>query len=150
MNEIRRSIDVAAPPEAIFRELVDLHRLARWSVITAAHDGPGAVGVGDEFRQTIRVGGVKLPTRWTCVENDPPRSVAYEATAPAGGRLHMRQTVAPTGDGSRVDLAISYQLPGGAVGAALDRLYVRRRNERDAELALRNLKVLVEGQQPRR
>jgi len=146
VTEINRSIDIAGPPEAVFRELTDLNRLTRWSTITDSHDGPDEqLSRGQEFDQSIRVAGVKLPTHWRCVECEPPRVVAYEATSAGGGRLHMRQSVEPTPIGSRVDLHVDYDLPGGVLGDLLDKLYVERRNEREAEHSLQNLKDLVEG-----
>ncbi len=148
MTTIERRIEIQAPPNEVFKELIDLHRLDRWSTITESHDGPTTtLKTGDEFKQTIRVAGMKLPTEWRCVECDPPNLVAYQATAPGGGRLNMRQTVVPTGSASRVELTVDYDLPGGFLGDVLDRLYVERRNQREAEQSLQNLKDLVEGQQ---
>ena len=146
VTEIQRSIEIEAPPEAVFRELVDLHRLSRWSTITESHTGPDVLELGQAFEQTIRVGGVKLATEWRCVELEAPRLVAYEATGPGGARLRMRQTVTPSSEGSRVELTVEYDLPGGVIGEVVDRLHVERRNEREAEHSLQNLKDLVEGQ----
>lgn len=145
MNHIESAIDIDAPPEAVFPELVDLHRLDRWSTITVSHEGStDTLQAGHEFKQTIRIAGINLQTEWRCVESDPPRAVAYEATALGGGRVEMRQTVAPTATGSRVVLTVDYDLPGGFLGDLLDRLYVERRNEREVEHSLQNLKDLVE------
>jgi uncharacterized membrane protein len=147
MTHIERSITIDAPPEAVFAELIDLHRLQRWSTITASHEGSKeTLKVGDEFTQSIRVAGINLPTSWHCVECDPPNSVAYEATASGGGRLSMRQVVVGVGEGSRVELDVDYELPGGFLGEVADRLYAERRNQREAEHSLQNLKDLVEGQ----
>lgn len=146
MTKIERTIEIAAPPEAVFRELTDLHALTRWSTITDSHEGPeGQLSLGQEFEQSIRVAGVKLPTTWRCVEYDAPRVVAYDATSTGGGRLHMRQEVEPTAAGSRVTLAVDYDLPGGPLGDLADRVFVERRNEREAEHSLQNLKDLLEG-----
>ncbi len=60
----------------------------------------------------------------------------------------MRQRVSPRGSGSRVDLEVDYELPAGALGAVLDRMYVERRNEREAEHTLQNLKDVVEATAP--
>ncbi len=147
MTTIEATIDIQAPPEAVFKELVDLHRLDRWSTVTASHEGSTEpIKAGDEFKQSIRVAGINLPTEWRCVECDPPSSVAYEATSAGGGRLSMRQVIVPASGGSRIDLRIDYDLPGGFLGDVLDRLYVERRNEREAEHSLQNLKDLVESQ----
>ncbi len=53
--------------------------------------------------------------------------------------------VVPTDGGSRVELVVDYELPGSFLGELLDRLYVERRNEREAQHSLENLKDLVEG-----
>ena len=58
----------------------------------------------------------------------------------------MRQSVEATAAGSRLDLHVDYDLPGGVLGDVADRLYVERRNEREAEHSLQNLKDLVEWQ----
>ena len=121
--------------------------MSRWSTITESHTGPDVLELDQEFEQTIRVGGVKLATEWRCVELKAPHAVAYDATGPRGARLHMRQTVAPTSDGCRLELNIDYDLPGGVLGEVVDRLYVKRRNEHEAEHSLRNLKDLSEARQ---
>ena len=146
MTHIERTIDIAAPPERVFEELIDLHRLDRWSTITASHEGPDEkLSVGQEFRQNLRVAGVSLPTTWRCTACDPPNAVAYEASSAGGGSLTMRQVVVPTDGGSTVELVVDYELPGSVLGEVLDRLYVERRNEREAQHSLENLKDLLEG-----
>lgn len=57
----------------------------------------------------------------------------------------MRQLVHPTSRGCRVDLEVEYDLPGGVLGDIADKVYVERRNEREAEHSLQNLKEIVEG-----
>jgi hypothetical protein len=59
--------------------------------------------------------------------------------------MRMRQEVTATPTGSRLDLVIDYELPGGALGRALDRAFVRQRNEREAERTLNNLKARLDG-----
>lgn len=148
MAEFVRSIEIAGTADAVFRQLCDLHQLTRWSTITDTHEGSEELAMGVEFDQSIRVAGVKLPTHWRCVEYDPPRSVAYEATSAGGGRLHMRQLVSSAASGCRVDLEVNYDLPGGVLGDIADRVYLERRNEREAEHSLQNLKDIVEGRAP--
>jgi uncharacterized membrane protein len=146
MTSIERDISIDVPPEVVFKELVDLHRLDRWSTITVSHEGPDTpIAEGDEFTQTVRIAGVNLESEWRCTECGPPSTVAYEATATGGGRLSMRQVVAPASAGSRVMFRVDYDLPGGFLGDLLDRLYVERRNEREVEHSLQNLKDLVEA-----
>jgi uncharacterized protein YndB with AHSA1/START domain len=147
MTKINRSIDIDAAPQRVFEELSHWDGLARWSTITSSHTGPARCNdVGDEFDQTLRVAGVELQTHWRVTEYDPPHLIAYHATGPGQSSMDMRQTVTDAGDGSTVEIDIDYDLPGGVLGEAVDQLYAERRNEREAEHTLENLKQLLEGQ----
>ncbi len=149
MAHIERSIDIEASPDDVFKVLTDLDRLPDWSTITVStHDTPsGGLKVGDTFRQTLRVLGRNIDCDWRVTEADAPNRVAYEATAPGGGHLRMAQQVRWDGNRSRVELDLDYELPGGFAGELVDRAYVERRNERETEHSLHNLKDLLEGAQ---
>ncbi len=131
----------------MFEVLADLDRLPSWaSVVVENHDTPPKpLSVGHTFRQTVRVVGQNLQSDWKVTELERPQRVAYEATAPGGGQLTMRQMVSAREGGSRVELEIDYELPGGLLGELVDRAYVERRNEREAEHSLQNLKELLEA-----
>lgn len=53
MPRIARPISIAARPEAVFPELVDLHRLTRSSAMTRSHDGPEVLRAGQELTQDL-------------------------------------------------------------------------------------------------
>jgi uncharacterized protein YndB with AHSA1/START domain len=146
MAHIERTINIDATPEEVFAILTDLDRLPEWSTITVAtHDAPeDHLQVGATFRQTLRVLGRNVDCDWRVTEVDRPRKVAYDATAPGGGQLRMAQQVHEDGTGSRVELDLDYELPGGFLGDAANWAFVERRNEREAEHSLHNLKDLVE------
>ena len=147
MAHIRREIEIARPPEDVFAVLTNLDRLPDWATIVAdtreVSDTP--LRAGCTFRQRLRVLGQELETSWRVTELDAPRLVAYEATGPAGSRLDMRQTVEPVAAGSRVALEVDYDLPGGPIGEALDRVVVHSENEGEAERSLEQLRRLLEG-----
>jgi hypothetical protein len=71
--------------------------------------------------------------------------VAYHAATRGGGWMQMRQVLAEIEGGCSVSLAVRYELPGGRLGRLVGTLYVDRRNEREAERSLQNLKLLAEG-----
>ncbi len=149
MAKITRDTEIQVAPQVAFEALINWAKLVEWSTVTNSHDGPDrCTGVGEEFDQELRIAGVPLKTHWRVVELDPPRSLVYDVTAMAGGRMRLRQQVAPSDQGSRVEFDIDYDLPGAFLGAALDRVYVERRNEREVEHSLQNLKDLLEGRKP--
>lgn len=147
MPHIERTIQIQASPDEVFRVLTDLDRLPDWSTITVStHEVPdSALQVGSTFRQTLRILGRTIDCDWRVSELDTPHRVAYEATAPGGGELRMAQQVRADGAGSQIELDLDYQLRGGFAGELLDRAYMERRNEREAEHSLHNLKELLES-----
>ncbi len=147
MAQITREIDVRATPETVFALLTDLDRLPAWGTIVVATRDVSELPLtlGCTFRQTIRVLGQEFESGWRVTELELGRTIAYEASAPGGGSLTMRQTVVPAGRGSRVRFEIDYVLPGGWLGELLDRAVVERQNEQEADRSLRNLKELLGG-----
>ena len=148
MTRIRRSVSIARSPAEVFARLVDLDRLSDWATIVVAtrgHEVP--LRVGSRFEQTVRIAGVEVDSRWHLTELEPDRRLAYEAESHVGS-LRMRQSVVPEGGGTRLDLEIDYEVPGGAFGEFLDRVLFERRNEEEAERSLGNLKSLLEGDAP--
>lgn len=51
----------------------------------------------------------------------------------------------PDGDGVRVTCTFEYEMPGGGIGKALNKLVVERMNDENLEKSLGNLKALVEA-----
>ena len=146
MPRIERSVDLPGPPEEVFALLTDLERLPEWATIVVETRDVSEVPLrpGCTFRQTVRVLGHDIESEWRVVALEAPRLVSYEASSPTGARLAMTQRVEPSNGGSRVDLELDYELPGGVIGAAIDRLYFERHNEEEAERSLANLRSLLE------
>jgi uncharacterized membrane protein len=146
MTRIERQLVIERPPSEVFALLTDLDRLPEWATIVVGtrdvSDLP--LRVGCTFRQTLRVLGREVESDWRVTELEAPRRVAYEATAPGGGTLTMRQTVVPGDGGSRVELELDYEVPGGWLGELLDRGLIEQQNEREAEQSLERLKRLAE------
>ena len=150
MTRVERTIEIDAPPEKVFELLTDLDRLQEWATIAGDAVNPPAKPLtqGARWKHKVKVAGVELEGVWNVVAIDPPRLVEYEATRSEGGWLKMRQSVAPSDRGSRVELEVDYELPWGALGQAVDKLVVERRNDREAEESLENLKNILEGRRP--
>jgi uncharacterized membrane protein len=135
----------------VFEALTDLDLLPVWSTITVETHGTPSKPIeeGDRFTQTLRVLGRNVESDWEVTRLDRPRQVTYSSEAPGGGMLRMVQTVAQTAGGSRVDVELDYELPGGLVGELFDSAYAERRNQRELEHSLHNFKELVEARSSR-
>jgi hypothetical protein len=146
MTTIERSIHIDASPEDVFAQLQTWDGLRRWSTITVDHTA---------LRAAARSASASSrPSAWPASTCGPTgrsptttRRAASPTARPAPGDSHMRmrQHVTADGDGSRLELEVEYELPAGVLGQAVDRLYAQRRNEREAEHTLDNLKDLLEN-----
>jgi carbon monoxide dehydrogenase subunit G len=147
MAVIERSVEIDKPPDEVFAVLTDTDKLPHWAtVVEETRNCPKPMTDGCTFQQSIRIAGVlKLDVDCRVEHIEAPKSVTYVADGPGGARARMTQQVAPAGAGSRVEIEIDYDLPGGVLGDLIDRVYVERRNEREAEHSLANLKDLLEG-----
>lgn len=99
--EVTRSIELSAPPEAVFPYLSDLERWTAWtpwgdveSRIEGSPRGAGATRIWDD----PAVGSGSL----TLTEVAEPRRVTYEARVEGGLRFEGRLVLEPVGDGSNV------------------------------------------------
>ncbi|WP_157936767.1 SRPBCC family protein [Geodermatophilus chilensis] len=151
MAKIDKSIEIDVSREQVFEALTDLDLLPIWSTITVETHGTPRKPIeqGDRFVQTLRVLGRNLESNWEVTQLERPQRVAYSSEAPGGGMLRMVQTVEQADEGSRVAVELDYELPGGLVGELFDSAYAERRNERELEHSLHNLKELVEARAAR-
>ena len=146
MTRIERSMEIQRPPEEVFALLRDAGSLARWvTILVETRHAPGRpIETGDEFEQTVRIMGAHLDSRWKVGGLETPREIRYDATVVVELPVSMIQRIRSSEGGSKVDLEVDYELPGGLVGDVLDRAFVKRRTQRDAERSLRRLKHLLE------
>jgi uncharacterized protein YndB with AHSA1/START domain len=146
MTHIERETEIDRSPEDVFEVLRDPRNLARWVTILEGVSGAPQrpLRAGDGFEQRLRVMGAHLGSRWEASNVEPPREIRYEATVRIEIPVSMVQRIRSSRNGSRVELEVEYELPGGLAGDVLDRAFVKRRTQRDAERSLRRLKRLLE------
>jgi uncharacterized membrane protein len=150
MGQIKKSVDINASGDEVFALLTDLDMLPTWSTITLETHGTPRKPIeeGDTFTQTLRVLGHSLVAEWRVVELSKDRKVSYETSVPGGGRMEMSQTISDSNGVSRVEFEIDYDLPED-VAAVLEGDVAERRNERELDHSLQNLKDLAESRSGR-
>ena len=125
--QLRASIVVNAPPTTVFELICAPERLPEWNV-SVQHarraDPQAPVGVGSRAIMTGRVLGQYLESETEVVEYDPP--TAFVTRAIRGPRLTTRFSLSPDENGTRVQVDVNGELPGGAVGAFLAEGFLRR------------------------
>jgi uncharacterized protein YndB with AHSA1/START domain len=148
MDTIRRSVDIAAPPEHVWALLEDVRRLPEYSESTEeVREAPERLTtVGQEYVQVGRLLGVRLTSRWRVTAIEPGQLLSSEGTLAAGVRYTLTQRLAPLPDGgSRLALEIDYTLPGGRLGRFAARAGAEGRAGREAQAVLDGIRTTAEA-----
>ena len=145
-EEVRVAVQLAAPPETVWRVVMNPRRLADWVTVHSAlrGDPPETLRAGSHFDQRLRVAGASFTVSWTVAGCDWPRFASWEGRGPAGSRAGVTYGLEPAGErGTQFTYVNEFELPGGAVGRAAGRRVGRRVGRREAERSLQNLSALL-------
>ncbi|MGI9145719.1 MAG: SRPBCC family protein [Chloroflexota bacterium] len=124
---LRASVDIRAPIERIFDLVCTPERLPEWntSVQSARRSrADEAVGVGTRAVLSGRLLGQRLESETEVVNFEPPRLFATRAVR--GPPINTRIVLAAQAEGTRVDIDVSGEVPGGALGARVAEGFLRK------------------------
>ena len=145
MPLIRKSIDVDASPENVFKYVTNPTTQPDW--MHFVHEVDIISGDGQSKGTTDRA-VVKLGPRtevqealWT--EYGSPKTFARKNTS--GMEMESRWTFEPLGNGTRVDWIIDYRPPMGVLGMMVDAVFMNRVFQNEVEESLEALKAQLEG-----
>ncbi len=145
---LERAIQIAQSPDAVYKVVMDPHRLGEWvSIHERLGSAPeGILEQGSELTQTLKLAGRPFEVRWTVTVARRPDHVVWEGEGPARSRASVEYDLAPDGAGTRFKYVNVFELPGGALGrfasAAVERTSIPGR---ELERSLERLKGLLEG-----
>jgi uncharacterized protein YndB with AHSA1/START domain len=147
MPAVDATIDIDAPPEAVWDALMDPTRLSEWVTIHRklhnAADSP--LEEGDTLDQTLALRGVNFKVHWTVEEADRPRHAVWEGRGPARSKARTVYEVRSNGDGTRFTYHNEFNAPMGLLGSAASRVLMRGQPQREANASLQRLKKLLES-----
>jgi carbon monoxide dehydrogenase subunit G len=137
---------IDAPPEAVWRVVMDPSRLHEWVSIHHSVDDvpPGPAAEGSSFVQRLGLGGRTIAVRWTVCDVEEPRCAVWDGAGPAGSRARIEYELRPHGRGTRFRYANRFRLPGGLLGRIASRLVSNRLARREARRSISRLKGLLE------
>lgn len=144
MTELQHKIFIAAPPGAVWDALADLRSVQRYNPLVATVtilDGP-ATGPGAARRCDGPQGAfVERVTSW-----DPGHSLTIDLAESGWPVRRMRWTTSVRADagGTLVTQTTTYEPKLGLLGAALDRLVLRRKLDAGIRDVFRRFKSYVE------
>lgn len=144
MNIVEREIVIQASPDEIDVITLDGRRLPEWytGIETAVADDryPEPGGVVDV---TYKAAGVSFQMQMTSLRLSRGHSLLLRLEGMIIGK--SRWIYSQEGESTRVTSRFEYEMPGGGVGQALNKLVLERVNAENLEKSLKNLKALVEN-----
>ena len=143
---IESAVDLDAPPEAVYRLVMDPRRLGDWvSVHEELLESPdGELKRGSKLTQCLKVAGRRFRVSWEVTEDDCPRRVVWEGHGPVRTRARVVYDFDARDGGTRFAYLNEYQVPGGPAGRLAGRA-VARVAKREMKRSLDRLKELVES-----
>jgi carbon monoxide dehydrogenase subunit G len=144
--QIRSQTHINATPEQVFDFIDDwrnamryMKRMTRWDLV----DPEGGTGVGAEFNVDVQAGPRRLGGRFQVTGHDRPHRIAFRSMEDV--RVEGQWDIQPDGDGTRLTLNATYDLPGGIAGRLVG-AFLRGNAQSDLDSSVRELKRLVEAE----
>ena len=142
MEKVERSITINAPVEKVFDYLADPMSQLEWlPSMMEVKDVTGS-GVGQHFNWTYKMAGILLKGETTVTEHIPNERRIIQSK---GGVTSTWIFNFETHDGGTImKLNLEYTIPVPVLGKLAEKI-VLKRNEREADLAMANIKENMEG-----
>jgi carbon monoxide dehydrogenase subunit G len=148
MTLVKATIEIDAPPEAVYDRVLDPSCLSEWVTIHRRVNkaDSGEPREGFEMNQTLCLRGANFKVQWTLTEAERNHKATWEGRGPAHSYARTAYKLSPVDDGrrTRFDYENEFKAPGGVIGAAASRVLVGGVPQREANRSLQNLKALIE------
>lgn len=148
MTQLSLTRDIYCPIDEVFAYHTDLERSPQhWGNVIACRRqaGPGAPQVGDRYTWRYRMYGVDFAGAALVREVQPSRRFVWETEGGLRARI-ISEYERLSASRTRVSVYVDYDVPGGLIGRAVDRLLVEARNVADGEKAMDRLVERLEAE----
>ena len=144
MTTLERSIVIKATPAAIDAVALNGNRLSEWYTGMQETKADAVYPeVGGTVDTVYRAAGINFKVKITSIALDRGHSITLQMDGMITGT--NRWVYSPAGEDTQVTATLEYELPGGSLGQALNKLVVEKMNAENLEKSLSNLKAVVEG-----
>jgi carbon monoxide dehydrogenase subunit G len=145
--KVQRDIKIKAPPEKVWKVLMDPRKLADWvSIHQKLKQAPaGQLEEGDQLTQCLRLMHKNFDVKWKVKQADKPHKAVWEGRGPVRSKAAVVYELKPDGDGgTSFHYENEFKSPGGPFGSFLADRAFQGTSEREADKTLNNLKGLLE------
>ena len=144
MTLLEHSIFINATPEAIDAVALDANRLPEWYAgIQEVKPDDIYPEVGGTVEAVYKTAGINFKMKITSMELVRGQNQTLKIEGMIDGTSHWIYT--PEGEGMQITCTFDYEMPGGSVGKAFDKLIVERMNAENLKKSLKNLKAIAES-----
>jgi uncharacterized protein YndB with AHSA1/START domain len=142
MARIANSIHIKTPVDKVFAYVTDPLNAPEWFVgMTGVSDVTGT-GVGQHYHWKYSMIGIPLHGEGTITEYVPNERMVIEGKG--GVTSKITYTFAPHEGGTKLDADTEYTIPVPVLGKLAEKL-VHKRNQRESEMSMQNIKERMEG-----
>lgn len=142
MEKIKKSITINAPVEKVFEYIKDVKTIPEWMPsMVEVYDSTGT-NVGDTYKWKYKMAGIIFKGETEVTEQVPNK---MSRTKSKGGIISdFLFLFEPKDGGTQLELTIDYTIPVPVLGKLAEKA-VLKKNEREAELAMQNIKDKMES-----
>ena len=142
MASWKNSIVIHAPADRVFAYVDDPMNLVEWLPSMVEIQNVIGTGAGQQQEWTYKMAGLLLRGQATVVEHVPNKSAVHQTIGMISSDFGY--AVEPHAEGSVLTLEVEYSVPIPVLGKLAEHIALRR-NERDFENALENVKETLES-----
>ena len=144
--KVERSIEILAPPEAVWPLLTDPEKILKWFNLLRRFEytGDRREGVGTTFYYEERSGGRLMKLNYVVTEWSRNQKLAFRVTSGSLKKDDQVWSIEAIPSGSRFTMFEDLEMPLGIVGKIVGFLFGRMMIGRSMEKILANLKRMAE------
>lgn len=141
MAVIKKSILINAPVEKVFDYITDQKKQTEWIASMVDIWDTSEPAVGAEYKWKYKMAGVLLAGETTVTELVQNKRLRTQSTGAADSNWLF--VLDAKDEGTELELTIDYTVPIPVLGKLAERIILKR-NEREAQLAVENIKMILE------
>ncbi len=144
MPKVERNININAPVKKVFDYIADPKLTPEWlpGMIEVKDIKQTEEGVGSTHNWVYKMAGIRFEGKNITDEHVPNKKIVIRSEGSI--KTLWNWNFEPHDDGTKIDLSVEYTIPMPVLGKIAEAI-VLKQNEREAELALANIKTKMEG-----
>lgn len=141
MAEIKKSILINVPVEKVFDYIADQKNQTEWIASMVEIWDTSEPAVGAQYKWKYKMVGVLLDGETTVTELVPNKR--YRTQSKGAADSNWLFLLDSKDGGTELELIIDYSIPIPVLGKIAERIILKR-NDREADLAVENIKMILE------